>query len=267
MFRLNDDTSLYATWNFSETYSEETGGRPNIPSWGEDRESILLELGAKFSLLRDKLFIGTAYVDRSYTEINQDGAIDDVFVDAFEIEFNYQYDEHIYATFSYSYIDQVRTGGFYASPYTIDRAIAETGGLYLTPLFQSAPDGELIRSPGVPKHLANALFRYQFDNGIGLVANFLGFGKMISAYEGFPIVVSNLSGGEDYQLIANTVTIPFQTEVDLSVFWENEEWMVKLSVFNVGDEKNWDVNNAAYGNGSIVSRFPRHGEITVVKRF
>ncbi len=265
--RLNDNTSLYATWNYSETYIAETGGRPDVPSWGEDRESRLLELGAKFSLLDDQLFIGTAYVDRSYTELNLDGTIDDVLVDAFEIEFNYQPDRRIYATFSYSYIDQVRTGGFYASPYTIDRALAETGGLYISPLFQGAPAGELIRSPGVPKHLANALLRYRFDNGFGLVANFLGYGKMISGYEGFPIRVPNFSGGEDYQLLANTAELPFQTEVDFSLFWENEAWMVKLSLFNIGDEKNWDVNNAAYGNGSIVSRLPRHGEFTVVRRF
>ena len=267
MLRLSDQTSLYATWNYSETYIAGTGGRAEVPDWGEDRESRLLELGAKFSLLAGKLFIGAAYVDRSYTEINQDGAIDDVFVDAYEIEFNYQYDEHIFATFSYSYTDQVRTGGFYSSPYTIDRALTETGGYYVTPLFQSAPAGELIRAPGVPQHLANALLRYQFDNGFGLVANFLGYGKMISAYEGFPIVVPNLSGGEDYKLIANSVTIPFQTEVDLSVFWEREKWMVKLSIFNIGNEKNWDVNNAAYGNGSIVSRMPRNGELTVTKKF
>ena len=265
--RLNDNTSLYATWNYSETYIAEIGGRPDVPSWGEDRESRLLEFGAKFSLLEDSLFIGAAYVDRSYTELNPDGTIDDVLVDAFEIEFNYQPDRRIYATFSYSYIDQVRTGGFYASPYTIDRALAETGGLYISPLFQGAPAGELIRSPGVPKHLANALFRYQFDNGFGLVASFLGYGNMISGYEGFPIRVPNLSGGDDYQLIANTAELPFQTEVDFSLFWENEAWMVKLSIFNVGDEKNWDVNNAAYGNGSIVPRLPRHGEFTLVRRF
>ena len=267
IFKLNDNTSLYATWNYSETYVAETGGRPEISSWGEDRKSKLLELGAKFSLLDDQLFIGTAYVDRSYTEVNQDGTIDDVLVEAFEFEFNFQPSRRLYATFSYSYMDQVRTGGFYASPYTIDRALAETGGLYISPLFQGAPSGKLVRSPGVPKHLANALIHYQFDNGFGLMANFLGYGKMLSGYEGFPISVPNFSGGDDYQLIANTAILPFQTEVDFSVFWENEEWMFKLAIFNIGDEKNWDVNNAAYGNGSIVARVPRHGEVTVARRF
>ncbi len=267
ILKMNENTSLYVTWNYSETYVAETGGRPDIPSWGEDRSSSLLEFGAKFSLLDDEFFIGAAYVDRSYTEINQDGSIDDVLVDAFEIEFNYQPNRRLFATFGYSYIDQVRTGGFYSSPYTIDRALAETGGLYISPLFQGAPVGKLVRSPGVPRHLVNALFQYKFDNGFGLMANYLGYGKMPSGYEGFPISVPNFSGGDDYELISNTAILPFQTEVDLSVFWENEEWMVKLTLFNIGDEKNWDVNNAGYGNGSLVARMPRHGEFTVVRRF
>ena len=49
--------------------------------------------------------------------------------------------------------------------------------------------------------------------------------------------------------------------------YEMEDWMFKLTVFNVTDQDNWDTNNSGYGNGSLVSRMPLHAEITARKRW
>lgn len=271
VFKVNDNTTLYVTYNYSETYPADTGGRPDVGGFGEDQDSELLEVGAKFSLLDNKFFLSTAYVDREFTERNQDMSTDDVFIKAFEIEFNYQPNRNFFATFGYSYLDAERTGGFYASPYTIDRAAAETGGYYISPIFQGAPSDALVEAPGVPEHLVNALIQYKWENGFGIHAGFIGYGEMNSGYEGFPINVFEVLPegglGDGYDLIANTARLPFQHEIDVSLFYEKDDWMYKLALFNITDEENWDVNNSGYGNGSIVSRMPFRMEATVRKRF
>ena len=272
LLKVNENTSLYFTINYSETYPVETGGRPVIEQFGDSQASVLNEFGAKWLLLDGKLFIGAALVDRKFTERNQDGSVDDVFIDAYEIEFNYQPNRKLFMTFGFSLIDAERTGGFFASSYTIDRALAETGGLYISPVFQGAPDGALVKAPGVPDKLINALFQYKWENGFGLMANFLGWGELNSGYEGFDISVPDLTDGfipfaNSFDLTANTVTLPFQHEIDMSAFYEYEDWEFKITAFNISDEENWDVNNSGYGNGSIVTRMPFRLEATIKKRF
>ena len=273
VFKVTDNTTIYATYNFSDTYTADTGGRPDIGAFGTPQESELLEAGAKWSLMEDKFFIGTAIVDRAYTERNQDGSLDDVEVTAFEVEFNYQPNREMFLTMGYSYLDAERTLGFFASGYTIDRALTETGGFYVSPTFPGGPtDAEgnniLVDAPGVPEHLVNALLQYKFENGFGFTAGVLGWGEMNSGYEGFDMFVFDVTDPDGgYNITANTARLDFQYEFDVSVFYEQEDWMVKLALFNITDEENWDVNNSGYGNGSIVSRMPFHAEVTVRKRF
>ncbi|MDA0346069.1 MAG: TonB-dependent receptor plug domain-containing protein [Verrucomicrobia bacterium] len=273
VFKVNEDTTIYATYNLSDTYTADTGGRPDVFAFNDAQESELLELGAKFSFLDDKFFLGAAFFDRAFTERNQDGSVDDVEIDGFEIEFNYQPSSKMFLTMGYSYLDAQRTLGFFASGYTIDRALAETGGFYVSPTFPGGPTDSsgnalLVNSPGTPEHLVNALLQYKFENGFGFTAGFLGWGEMTSGYEGFPIFIfdpTDPDGG--YNITANTAHLPFQHEIDLSFFYEQEDWMVKLALFNITDEENWDANNSGYGNGSIVSRMPFRAEVTVRKRF
>jgi hypothetical protein len=91
---------------------------------------------------------------------------------------------------------------------------------------------------------------------------------LVSGYEGFPAFIfdpTNPDGG--YSITTNTARLPFQYELDVSVFYELEDWMFKVALFNVTDEENWDVNNSGYGNGSILARMPFHAELTIRKRF
>ena len=273
VFKLNEKSTLYATYNFSESYTADTGGRADIGALNDPQESELLEVGAKFSFLDDKFFVGTAIVDRTFTTTNQDNSVDEVDITGFEIEFNYQPSRQMFLTMGYSYLDAERTMGFFASGYTIDRALAETGGFYVSPTFPGGPtdaNGNLVKieAPGIPEHLVNALLQYKFDNGFGFTAGLLGWGEMNSGYEGFDIFVFDVTDPDGgYSLTANTARLPFQYEIDLSVFYEYEDWMFKLAFFNITDEKNWDVNNSGYGNGSLASRMPFRAEATVRKRF
>lgn len=267
LYKPNEKTSLYVTYNFSDTYDADTGGRL-IPQTFEDTlESELIEIGAKFSLIEEKLFLSTAYVDREFTSRNQDGSIDPVFVDVFEIEFNYQPTRNLFATFGYSYSDATRTAGFYASPYTIDRA-DETGGVYVSPLFRGPPGSEVVDAPGVPDHLINGLLSYKWENGFGVTAGIIFWDGMKSGYDGFEFSVPNWNDPENpFVLQANTADLGAQYEIDLGFTYDMEDWKYKLSVFNLTDEENWDVNNSGYGNGSILGRQPLRYEFSVRHSF
>ncbi|MDQ8205476.1 TonB-dependent receptor plug domain-containing protein [Pelagicoccus sp. SDUM812003] len=267
IYKPSEISTLYATYNFSETYSVDTGGRILPSSFGDTQESDLLEFGTKFVFADGKFFLNAALVDREFTERNIDGSVDQVFIDAYEIEFNYQPNRNLFATLGFSYMDAERTAGFFASPYTIDRA-DETGGIYISPLFL-APS-ELVPAPGIPEKLVNSLIRYKWDNGFGMTLGFIGWGDTYSGYSDFEIAVPDLTGangGEDYILTANTAVLGFQYEADLSFTYEYENWAYKLTIFNVTDEENWDVNNSGYGNGSILPRQPARFELSAKYSF
>ncbi|MCH6258902.1 TonB-dependent receptor [Puniceicoccaceae bacterium K14] len=268
LFKPSDIVTLYATYNLSETYSADTGGRVDPTSFTDTQESKLMEVGAKFSLLDGKFFLGTAVVDREFTTRNIDGTTDEVYLELFEIEFNYQPNKNLFATLGFSYTDAERTAGFFASSYTIDRA-DETGGIYISPIFQSPSN--LVAAPGIPEKLVNGLISYKWDNGFGVSLGFLGWGDTYSGYSDFEITVPDLTGdngGEDYVLIANTAVLGFQYEADLTVSYKASENLdFKLTIFNITDEENWDVNNSGYGNGSILARQPTRFEFATKYSF
>ncbi|MFP4540917.1 MAG: TonB-dependent receptor [Opitutales bacterium] len=269
VYKVNPTLNLYATYGFSESHEAETGGRV-VPNFDVPQESTLVEVGAKANLLENTLFVGGAVFDREFTVRNQDGSVDEVRLNGFEIEFNYQPTRNFYATFGYSYIDSERTAGFFATAYTADRA-GETGGLYITPSFPSPGenDPEFYDFPGNPQHQMVALASYTFDNNFGVRANLVVTGPMNLGYEGFTAAVP--SGTEafnnPYILEVSTVEVPWQYEVDLTFFYEYEDWEFKATIFNLTDEDNWDAPNAGYGNGSVVAREPIRIEGTVTYSF
>ena len=270
-YKVNDMASIYATYGYSESHPVDTGGRYNVGSFDTPQESELIEIGAKLALLDETLFVGAAIFDREFVTTNPDNTTDDVFVEGFEVEFNYQPNRKFYATFGYSYIESERTAGFFATGYTADRA-NETGGLYITPTFPSPADPEqLFQFPGNPEHQITALASYTFDNNFGIISNLVVTGPMNLGYEGFPITVFNPDPngglGENYQLIANTPEIPWQYEIDVTVFYTYKSWEFNVTVFNVTDEENWDAPNAGYGNGSVVAREPVRAEFGVTYNF
>ena len=267
-YLLNDSTTLYATYGYSQTTPADTGGRFDVGGFDAEQESELFEVGAKFQLMENKLFLGTAIVDRAFTVGNPDGSTDDVEITAFEIELNYQPNQQFYATFGYSFLDAKRTAGFFATGYTADRA-DETGGYFIAPTFASPSNGDMmLKYPGTPEHQFVALASYKFTESWGVRGNFVMTGPMNLGYEGFEISIFNAEDfSNPYTLIASTVELPWQYEIDLTVFYEMEDWDFKLTVFNLTDEKNWDAPNAGYGNGSVIAREPIRAEFTVRYQF
>lgn len=265
VFKPTEKTATYLTYNEGKHYTVATGGAVLGDSLDGTRTTKLLEAGFNASLLDEKLYLGMAAFHQEYTTRNQDGSIDPITTDGFEIELNYQPNRNFFATVGYSIVDSKRTKGFFASPYTADRA-DETGGNYMSPYFDafSASTGsQEFENPGVPEHLLNALVQYKFDNGFGVQMNALVWGEMNSGYEGYETTVIDFVNGGFYTLEANTARLPIQYEIDAKVFYEYEGWKVTLSAFNITDEENWDVNNSGYGNGSAVARPDTNYEVSV----
>ncbi len=271
--KLTEQATAYITYAFSQSHSADTGGAMVPTELDDPQESELYEVGLKFSLIEDKLFMGTAFVDRSFTIRDITGISNKVEVNAFEFELNYQPNKNLWATFGYAYTDAQSSPGFFATPYTIDRediaqAIMNAWELstpvYITPIFRGNPSTDIVDLPGTPEHSFNGAINYEWDNGWGVQAVATITGPMKTGYDGFTFTFPDFLGipGE---FEANTVEIPWQHELDLTVFYKNNDWRYSLTVFNVTDEDNWDTPNSGYGNGSVVAREPVRMEFTVTK--
>jgi len=171
IFKPTENTSVYLTYNQGGSYLTETGGRVLVDSVEDPGETLLYELGFNGSFLKNKLYLGAALFYQEYEQFDPGaGQPREVETLGFEIELNYQPNRNFFATLGYSWLDSESTNTFFATPYTADRA-NETGGNYITPTFETGPEGVFYENPGVPEHLLNLLAQYKFDNGIGVQAN------------------------------------------------------------------------------------------------
>ncbi len=267
IFKPTPKTSVYATVNFGEHYLASNGGAVDGTSLIEPSQTELYEVGLNASLIEDKLYLGIAAFRQKYEERDQFGGVTPIETDGIEIELNYQPNRNLFATLGYSWLDSKRKAGFFASPYTADRA-NETNGFYISPTF--GVDGDAwFENPGVPEHLLNGLVQYKFGNGLGVQANIQLWGEMNAGYGGYVTAIPSESAafGSPYVLVANTPRFDIQFEVDAKIFYEHKGWRFEFSVFNVTDEENWDTNNSGYGNGSVVARAERNYEFSAAYKW
>ena len=104
--------------------------------------------------------------------------------------------------------------------------------------------------------------------GFGVTAGALFWSGIKSGYDGFEFSVPNWNDPENpFVLQANTVDLGSQYEIDIGLTYEMEDWNYRLSILNVTDEENWDVNNSGYGNGSILARQPTRFEFSAKRSF
>lgn len=239
VFKATANTSAYVTYNYSKNISGAVGNGGGITGWDTnsgtalDKENFqqpaeLWEIGTKYVLLGGKLFANLAYFDQTRTA-KTTSSVDIVQYKSRGVEFelNYQPNKHLYATFSYSYLDAHTAGsqfqyGLYggASELVGDEAVS------------SDPE---TRTSGLPRSSFNGLISYTFDNGFGVSANTL--------------VTSPINNN-----VAGTLVIPWQYEIDASISYRmGKQWEYRLSVGNITDERNWAPPNSVYGNGSILA--------------
>ncbi len=215
------------------------------------QNNTMYELGAKVSLLKDKLYAtATVYKENRYDPASDGGAYRQR-VNGAEFDLNYQPDKHFYATASYSWMESHDISpGFQYN--TVPEDQANVGGTTTadTPSF-FMPTGGLTgtyKFPGFPVNSFNALAVYKFDCGLGLSADLQVTSPMNVAWVG-------------------GVQIPWQYNVDMSAFYTYKQSEIKLSVYNVTNQQNWGTVNPIYGLDSIFAEEPIHIEGTIKIHF
>ncbi len=254
IYKPTPNASLYFTYNYSQNTSGAVGNGGGITGWNADgtaldeenfeQPSELFEAGAKYTLLDNKLFANVAVFSQERTAKSTSSTVIQEFrYKGFEAELNFQPDKHLYATFSYSYIDAESSAGFQYGLF---------GGASEMPPGNTAnptvPIGTVTRVSGLPEHLFNGLVSYTFDGGYGFSANAL--------------VTSEINNNT-----AGTLVIPWQYSIDVSAFYNTRRFDYRLTVLNATNEKNWAPPNAVYGNGSILALPGTEVQLTVRYKF
>jgi len=232
VYKTTDTSSAYFTYNYSKNTSGAVGNGGGITGWGGgptlDKQNFLqpsdlFELGTKYALDHNKVFLSFAFYDQKRTAKSTSSTVIQKFhAKGFEAEVNYQPNKHVYATLSYSYIDATVT-----APFQSD------GGIALLPT-QGIDYSKIRQVSGLPKHSFNGLLSYSLDNGWGFSTD--------------AQVTSSINNN-----YAGTLVIPTQYNIDGSIWYRTKKVEYRLSVGNVTNEKNWAPPNAVYGNGSILA--------------
>jgi catecholate siderophore receptor len=226
------NSSVYFTYNYSQNTSGAVGNGGGITGWNAAGDALdsqnfhqpseLYELGTKYALDHNKVFLSFALYDQKRTaKTTSSTDIVKFHAKGFEAEVNYQPNKHMYATLSYSYIDATVTPGFQSD-----------GGIDLLPT-EGFEYVNTKKVSGLPKSSVNGLISYTFDNGWGFSTDAQVTSPINNNYAG-------------------TLVIPTQYNVDASVWYHYKQWNYRVSVGNVTDEKNWAPPNSVYGNASIL---------------
>ncbi|MBX3737889.1 MAG: TonB-dependent receptor [Candidatus Didemnitutus sp.] len=244
VYKPTTASSLYATYNYSKNTSGAVGNGGGITGWNAAgtalfkdnflQPSELIEVGTKYALYQNKLFLNFALFDQTRTFKSTSSTIIQKFHSkGFEAELNYQPSKRLYATVSYSYIVAVTSAGFQSD--------GGVGQFYAA----KNDDG---RVSGLPKHLFNALASYALTPQWTVNANALVTGSMINNFAG-------------------TLKIPTQYSIDAGVAYNTKTWGARLAISNITDEKNWGPPNAVYGNASILTLPGTQLQLTLKKNF
>ena len=203
--------------------------------------SELQEVGAKYSLIENKLFAGASAFEQRRSRVSLSGKKNNIIVRGLEFEAVYQPDTHLNATFNATfqqghYLDAApfQMGGrdIYAV-YPLGQGPGGKGtstGSY-NPYDNQVPVGDWPLL-GFPETILNGSIRYRFANGFGVGGNAQYTGRQV--------------GNLDDQW-----HIPAQYLLNASLFYETKKWTVNLDFLNVTNERNWYHNGDAF-SGSII---------------
>jgi hypothetical protein len=247
--------TYYGTFSWNQSVAGTAGGLPAGFTNGKlspesfHIENLLYELGAKFELAENKLFLTTALFrqDRSETDIL--GNTSKVIVDGGEVEVSYQPTRNFYVNAGISYMhaiipDQASgllTGNVYdafAAPYGTGKG---------SPNYASLPVADR-RVPGLPLRSGHLSFRYKLPANFGVSANVVVTDEMITSYLG-------------------NVKVPVQYTVNAALFYEQKHWDARVSFLNLTDEENFTPIGSIFGNELIQADLPFHVEATVRYKF
>ncbi|MDX2110478.1 MAG: TonB-dependent receptor [Verrucomicrobiota bacterium] len=220
--------------------------------------SDLLEVGAKYSLLNNTLFLGVAGYEQQRSRTEFRGGKSDLQIRGIELEALWQQTDSLYwwgnATF---------TDGHYvdSAPYQLGgRSIYDnyalgtgpgnrgTGAGYEAFGANQVPVGD-YRIPGLSRWMANGGVTAKLDCGFGATT--------------WATFQSPQNGNLDAEFI-----IPNQFTINFGLFWQSGGWDVGVDLLNATNELNWTHNGDPFMDNQLISRdLPRRVEAHVRYEF
>jgi outer membrane receptor protein involved in Fe transport len=243
VYKETPTVSTYLTYNYSQNYTgdladgggfgiydDSNTGKPSIPRGLFSEQSELVEAGAKFNVMNDKLFVSTDVFDQSRQYKPQASPAIQYRYYGFELSMNYQPDKHFFATIGYSWVNGATPAPAPFQAYATQQLPGGPPDPFTTP---GQTTGKL-RAPGQPLDTFNALAQYTFTSGFGAEANVLVTSPMNADYQGYMV-------------------IPTQYSVDAAIFYKTKRYELKLSATNLTNQHNWTPSDATYAYEGIVS--------------
>ena len=236
-------------------YVYEADGSTRVTAGTLRQVSALIEGGAKVSLLHDTMFLGVAGYHQSRYQTDQRGNVSQVSAHGVDVDFTYQPNKNFSVTSNFTwqaanYIASTsysQTGNYldmFAAGVNVDGNVGTGVG---SPNYASYPKGN-YRLPDTPNILYNAYFIAQTDWGLGF-----GIGPQVTGD-----VNVNLQG---------TLVIPAQVTLNGFIFYKQKNYEVRLSFFNITDERNWTPPATFSNNDLIYPDEPFHMNATFKVRF
>jgi len=253
--------TAYATFDFNQSTAgfNEAGGYNTYTNGNSSKyyqaQNFLYEGGVKVDLLDHTLYGSWDGFYQTHEQANGLGTtfaqIRDI---GSEISSTWQPDKHFYITLNESYLDAIVVDPGPQFTQNVYDAFASnstsvSGSGVGAPNFGAYPAGH-YRESGLPQMLMTGQAAYRFDNGLGFSA-----GYQITD----PIPTSE----------AENVWIPWQYQIDASIFYNWKNFGAKLNLYNITDQHNFSSGGylAGSGNDIITIHEPFHMEGTISYKF
>ncbi len=282
--------STYLTYNKAQ-YVQPTANDGAVATWGEDptaqlRQNTLLEEGGvKFDLFDKRLFISAAGFYQERTISTGSGGLTDTpaHIKGAEIEMNYQPDPHFFATASYSYLHTVLDAPANFYNFAAQPGINYDGaGISIFPPNLEFLPHQHFQDPGVPQQLFNVLANYKHSSGLGAQANIQVTGPVAVTQSGFLDLAAitnpanfgfpGIPPGQLAELEANggyykAPIIHWQYTLNGALFYDFQKYMVKLTIYNMTNERNYQNDAPFYGDDFITRLPPRSYDLYISAKF
>ncbi len=260
VFAPTKKSSYYLTYSYSQSASSGlAGGFPlsggKLSSTSFHIASQLVELGAKYSLLNDTLFLSTAAFHQSRSVRNRDGSNSKLNFQGVEAEATYRPSRNLFATLGAAYLDArydnqsvFQEAGSVNDAFDNSRPDIIRGTGLGSPNFAAFPPGD-YRYPGQPRVMLNGLVSYTHDSGIGTSLN--------AVY----------TGEQNLDVLGRVVIHP-QVMVNAALFYRQPRYEVRFDVLNLTDGKNFStVFDGYFGSNLVLPEEPIRYRASVTYRF